>query len=221
MRIGRPSVARQRKYDALSNAVVAPHVHSRRALWRARWASWPCCVRGRGPRRRARRHAGQVSRRQILAEREGGQRTGRRGAPAGGGHSGGARRQSPHDRSRRSDRRLQDRRRRALNAKTGAPVEGVDAAAFKKVRVNNAVRSAIQGAMGSLTLASPDPEKRLKAAEDVFSTHDAKALPALQAQLAKESDPRVAAALKLAEAAIFATSDAASTAGPSRRRSRH
>ena len=97
-----------------------------------------------------------------------------------------------------------------LNAKTGAPVEGVDAAAFKKVRVNNALRNAIQGAMGSLTLANPDPDKRLKAAEDVFNTRDAKALPALQAQLAKENDPRVAAALKLAQASIMATSDKAS-----------
>src|SRR5271163_3192844 len=64
--------------------------------------------------------------------------------------------------------------------------------------------------MGSLTLANPDPEKRLAAAEDVFRTHDAKALPALQAQLGKESDPRVVAALKLAQASIFATSDSAS-----------
>ena len=93
-----------------------------------------------------------------------------------------------------------------VNARTGKPVEGVDAEAFKKVRVNNAIRSAIQGAMGSLTLANPDPAKRLKAAQDLFTTRDAKALPALQAQLAKESDPRVAAALKQAEAAIFATS---------------
>jgi urea transport system permease protein len=98
-----------------------------------------------------------------------------------------------------------------LDAKTGAPVEGVDAAAFKKVRVNNALRSAIEGAMGSLTLANPDPEKRLAAAEDVFRTHDAKALPALQTQLAKESDSRVAAALKLAQASIFATGDNTST----------
>ena len=97
-----------------------------------------------------------------------------------------------------------------LNAKTGAPIEGVDPSAFKKVRVNNALRSAIEGAMGSLTLASPDPDKRLAAAQDVFRTRDAKALPALQAQLAKESDPRVAAALRLAQAAIFATSDKAS-----------
>jgi urea transport system permease protein len=97
-----------------------------------------------------------------------------------------------------------------LNAKTGAPIAGVDPAAFKKVRVNNALRSAIEGAMGSLTLANPDPGKRLAAAEDVFRTHDAKALPALQTQLAKESDPQVAAALKLAQASIFATSDSAS-----------
>jgi hypothetical protein len=77
-----------------------------------------------------------------------------------------------------------------LDAKTGQPVAGVDPAAFKKVRVNNALRRAIEGAMGSLTLANPDPEGRIAAAEDVFRTHDAKALPALQAQLAKESDAR-------------------------------
>ena len=52
--------------------------------------------------------------------------------------------------------------------------------------------------MGSLTLANPDPEKRLAAAGDVFRTRDAKALPALKSQLAKETDPRVADALKLA-----------------------
>jgi urea transport system permease protein len=97
-----------------------------------------------------------------------------------------------------------------INARTGEAIPDLSAAAFKKVRVNNALRNAIQGAMGSLTLASSDPEKRLRAAEDVFTTHDEKALPALQAQLAKESDPRVAAALKLAEASIFATSESAS-----------
>src|SRR5277367_1249512 len=83
-----------------------------------------------------------------------------------------------------------------LNAKTGEAIPDSQSAAFKKVRVNNALRSSIEGAMGSLTLANPDPEKRLAAAEDVFTTHDAKALPALQTQLAKESDPRVIAALK-------------------------
>src|ERR1700733_12640483 len=98
-----------------------------------------------------------------------------------------------------------------LNAKTGEAIPDSSAAAFKKVRVNNALRGSIEGAMGSLTLANPDPEKRLAAAEDVYRTHDAKALPALQTQLAKESDPRIAAALKLAQASIFATSDNTST----------
>src|SRR5271165_1230136 len=94
-----------------------------------------------------------------------------------------------------------------LNAKTGEAI--ANAAAFKKVRVNNALRRAIEGATGSLTLATPDPEKRLAAAEDVFRTRDANALPALQAQIAKESDPRVADAFRLARAAILATSDSA------------
>ena len=96
-----------------------------------------------------------------------------------------------------------------LNAKTGEAV--ANAEAFKKVRVNNALRRAIEGAMGSVTLANPDPEKRLAAAEDVFRTRDAKALPALQTQLAKESDPRVADAFRLARAAILITSDNATT----------
>ncbi len=96
-----------------------------------------------------------------------------------------------------------------LNAKTGEAVANPEA--FKKVRVNNALRRAIEGAMGSVTLANPDPEKRLAAAEDVFRTRDAKALPALQTQLAKESDPRVADAFRLARAAILITSDNATT----------
>ncbi len=97
-----------------------------------------------------------------------------------------------------------------LNAKTGEPIPATRVAAFRKVRVNNALRVAIEGAMGSLTLASSDPEKRLAAAHDVFKTRDAKALPALEAQLTKESDARVATELRAARASIFATSDSAS-----------
>jgi urea transport system permease protein len=96
-----------------------------------------------------------------------------------------------------------------VNARTGESIASADA--FKKVRVNNAIRSAIQGSLGSLTLANPDPQKRVAAAEDVFKTRDAKALPAVQAQFAKESDPRVADALRLAEAAIVASTDGGST----------
>jgi urea transport system permease protein len=96
-----------------------------------------------------------------------------------------------------------------LNARTGETI--ASAVAFKKVRVNNALRRAIEGAMGSLTLANPDPERRFAAAEDVFRTRNANALPALQAQIAKETDPRVADAFRLARAAILATSDSATS----------
>jgi urea transport system permease protein len=98
-----------------------------------------------------------------------------------------------------------------LNAKTGETIPAANAAAFKKVHVNNGLRRSIDGAMGSLTLANPDPQKRLTAAGNVFKTRDAKALPALEAQIAKESDPRVADAFKLARAAILASSDSASS----------
>ena len=97
-----------------------------------------------------------------------------------------------------------------LNARTGEMIASADA--FRKVRINNAVRSAIEGSLGALSIANPDPQKRLAAAGDVFRTRGAKALPGLKAQLAKESDPRVAEALILAVAAIEATSDSASSA---------
>jgi urea transport system permease protein len=99
---------------------------------------------------------------------------------------------------------------KVVDAKTGAAIP--DASSFKKVRVNNALRSAIGGALGSLTLANPDPEKRLAAAAEVFKSRDAKALPVIKAQLAKEGDPRVADALKLAVAAIVMASDQATSA---------
>ena len=63
-----------------------------------------------------------------------------------------------------------------------------------------------------MTLADPDPEKRLAAAEEVFKSRDAKALPAIKAQLAKETDPRVATRWKRRVAAIVAASDDARSA---------
>ena len=75
-----------------------------------------------------------------------------------------------------------------INAKTSEKLAGVDVDSFKKVRVNNALRSAIEAALGALTLANPDPQERIAAAEAVFKSRDVKALPALEAQLAKETD---------------------------------
>ena len=99
-----------------------------------------------------------------------------------------------------------------INARTGEKLTGVDASAFKKVRVNNPLRSAIAAAIGALTLASPDPYKRVCAAEAVFKSRDSKALKAVEAALAKETDPRASAALKQARAAILASDSSASTA---------
>ena len=97
-----------------------------------------------------------------------------------------------------------------IDAKSAKPFAGSEDD-LKKVRINNAIRVAIDAALGALTLSNPDPEKRLSAAADVFKTHDPKALAAIEAQLAKEKDPRVVAALGLARAAIIVTTDSPST----------
>ncbi len=97
-----------------------------------------------------------------------------------------------------------------LEAKSGQPFAGSEDD-LSKVRINNAIRSSIDAALGALTLSNADPEKRLAAASDVFKTHDPKGLHAIEAQLAKEKDPRVIAALNLARAAIIVTTDSPST----------
>src|SRR3984957_15974675 len=93
-----------------------------------------------------------------------------------------------------------------FSAKTGEKAAGVDEGALKKVRVNNGLRSAIDAAVGSMTLASPDPAKRVAGADAVFKSHDPKDLPAVEAALAKEKDARAAKAFQQARAAILVTS---------------
>lgn len=87
-----------------------------------------------------------------------------------------------------------------LDARTGLEAAEVPSG-LKPVRINNRVRRALDAALGSLTLLSPDPSKRLAAAEAVFKARDVTALPALDAALAKEADPRVKRALAEAQAA--------------------
>jgi urea transport system permease protein len=93
-----------------------------------------------------------------------------------------------------------------LSAKTGAKAANVNADALKKVRVNNALRSAIDAAMGSMTLSSPDPAKRVAGADAVFKSHDPKDLAGVDAALAKEKDARAGQALRQARAAILVAS---------------
>ena len=91
-----------------------------------------------------------------------------------------------------------------VDAATGdaAPAD-VNAAALKPVRVNNRIRRAIEAAMGNLTLMNPDPGRRLEAAQAVFRSRDAAALPALDQAIAAEQEPAVKRALEEARAAIL------------------
>src|SRR5438093_342445 len=89
-----------------------------------------------------------------------------------------------------------------LDAATGEAA-GEKPADLKSVRINNRLRRAIDAALGGLTLLAPDPAKRFEAAQAVFKSRDAAALPTLDAALAKESDPGTRRALAEARAAVI------------------
>jgi urea transport system permease protein len=94
-----------------------------------------------------------------------------------------------------------------LDAAMGQPISGDPPADVDVVRVNNRLRGAIDAALGGLTLLSSDANVRYDAAQAVFKSRQASALPTLDAALAKEQDPRVKRALLEARAAILLTSD--------------
>src|SRR5690606_30134852 len=75
------------------------------------------------------------------------------------------------------------------------------------VRLNNRLRGMLAAAMGSLTLMAKDPARRLTAAEAVFKSRDAGAMPLLEKAIAAETDERVKRALNQAHAALVVTSD--------------
>ncbi len=78
------------------------------------------------------------------------------------------------------------------------------------VRVNNAVRRAIEAAMGSLTLFSARSRHARDGGRGGAASRDPAALPALDRALAQEKDPAVRRAMQQARAAaILASPDAA------------
>jgi len=91
------------------------------------------------------------------------------------------------------------------SAKTGDILTDNLPATFKKVRVNNGLRSTISAALGALTLQSPDPVRRRAASEAVFKGRDATVLAALEAALAKETDSAVKRSMLEARAALVLT----------------
>jgi len=89
-----------------------------------------------------------------------------------------------------------------IDAATGAAVDKLpDNAAA--VRLNNRLRRTVEAALGGLTLLSPDPAKRIAAAQSVFKSHDENALPVIDGALAKETNRAVKAAFTEARAAIL------------------
>ena len=89
-----------------------------------------------------------------------------------------------------------------IDARTGQALAAAPAD-VKSVRLNNAVRRAVQAALGGLGLLNPDAAKRTAAAEAVFKSRDAGLLPVVEAAIGKETDPRALAALRQAQAAIL------------------
>src|ERR1700726_4980285 len=89
-----------------------------------------------------------------------------------------------------------------IDAATGAAIDKLpDNAAA--VRLNNRLRRTVEAALGGLTLLSPDPAKRIAAAQSVFKTHDETMLPVIDGALAKETNRAAKAAFTEARAAIL------------------
>ena len=107
---------------------------------------------------------------------------------------------------------IQDGAGKLTDAATGEPVAGAPPADLDTVNINNRLRGAIAAALGQLTLLSNDPQKRYEAAQAVFKSRAAGALPTLETAIAKEADSRTKVELELARAAILlnmpGTSDA-------------
>ena len=95
-----------------------------------------------------------------------------------------------------------------VDAATGAAVGEGGEGELDRVRVNNRLRRAIEAAVGSLTLLSPDPKVRRGAAAAVFKSRDPTALAALEGALAAEKDPSIRAVMRDARAAVLLGSDA-------------
>jgi len=102
---------------------------------------------------------------------------------------------------------LKDDSGNLVDAASGQPLAGPAPDDVDTVRLNNRLRGVIDGALGGLTLLSPDAGARFDAAQAVFKSRQVSALPTLEAALAKERDPRVKRALAEAHAAITLLGD--------------
>jgi urea transport system permease protein len=90
---------------------------------------------------------------------------------------------------------------KTVRAADGAPVEAPED--LRAVRVNNAVRRAVDAAVGSLRLFAPDASERADAAEAVFHSRDPLVLPVLERAIAGEKSAGIKRTMEQARAATL------------------
>ena len=96
---------------------------------------------------------------------------------------------------------------RFLDAATGAALAQAPADTAM-VRINNKLRRALETAIGSLTLLSPDPAKRMQAADSIFKSREASGREALAGALAAEKDAKIRKAMEEALAVLTLSASA-------------
>ncbi|MDF1722554.1 MAG: urea ABC transporter permease subunit UrtB [Minwuia sp.] len=92
---------------------------------------------------------------------------------------------------------------------TGELLENVGKRDARRIGINNNMRRALRGALGSLTLLSPDRDVRAAAAQALFKSPDPGAVEALGQAIGAEKDEAVRTAMEEAQAASILLSDAA------------
>jgi urea transport system permease protein len=107
---------------------------------------------------------------------------------------------------------IKARNDKLTDAATGQAVTTPPPDDIDTVVVNNRLRNVIDAALGGLTLMARDPGRRHDAAQAVFKSHEASALPALDKAIAQETDARVKRALIRARASVVLYADEASAA---------
>jgi urea transport system permease protein len=96
---------------------------------------------------------------------------------------------------------LRDQAGKVIDAASGQPAD--PPANLRPVRLTNRLRRAVEAALGGLTLLAPEPHRRYEAAQAVFKSRDASALPTLDSAIGKEIDPGVKRVLEEARAAVI------------------
>jgi urea transport system permease protein len=85
---------------------------------------------------------------------------------------------------------------------TLAEVDQLAMSELDKVRVNNRLRGAIRSALGSLSLMSKDPLKRLESVQALFKTRSPERLPLLQKALERETESDIREQLQVTISAV-------------------